>query len=65
MGGIVISLIFSWKVALVALAFVPFSLIGAAINAKVEWKENENSQDLSEGKAKNFKSADLLATDAI
>ncbi len=65
MGGIVISLIFSWKVALVALAFVPFSLIGAAINAKVEWKENENSQDQSEGKAKNFKSADLLATDAI
>jgi len=40
-------------------------LIGAAINAKVEWKENENSQDQSEGKAKNFKSADLLATDAI
>ena len=40
-------------------------MIGAAINAKVEWKENENSQDQSEGKAKNFKSADLLATDSI
>lgn len=36
LGGVVIAFIFSWKVALVALAVTPFMIFGAVISAKVD-----------------------------
>jgi ABC-type multidrug transport system fused ATPase/permease subunit len=44
LGGIVLAFIFSWKVALVALAIVPFMVIGSAISAKVN-KAKSETQD--------------------
>ena len=35
-GGVVLAFIFSWKVALVALAIAPFMTFGAIISAKVD-----------------------------
>jgi ATP-binding cassette, subfamily B (MDR/TAP), member 1 len=36
LGGIIFAFIFSWKVALVAIAIAPFMMVGAVIGAKVE-----------------------------
>lgn len=50
LGGIVLSFIFSWKVALVSLAIVPFMIIGSAINAKftkAQTEENPNKEKQS------------------
>jgi ABC-type multidrug transport system fused ATPase/permease subunit len=35
-GGIVLAFIFSWKVALVALAVTPFMIVGGIIGAKID-----------------------------
>ncbi len=35
-GGIILSFIFSWKVALVAVAMTPFMIVGAVIGSKID-----------------------------
>jgi len=56
--GIVIGFIYSWRVALVALACSPFMMLGGAINAKFQ-------AGMDSGSEEQYKSANLLAGDAI
>jgi len=56
-SGVVIGFIFSWRVALVALALTPFMMMGGSIAAKID------KQDMVDNK--DSKNADLLASDAI
>jgi ABC-type multidrug transport system fused ATPase/permease subunit len=35
-GGIILAFIFSWKVALVAIAMTPFMIVGAIIGSKID-----------------------------
>jgi ABC-type multidrug transport system fused ATPase/permease subunit len=69
LGGIILAFIFSWKVALVACAIVPFMVIGGIISAKVEISSNGGSEEKGDikGKVKQSEAvmADLLANDAI
>ena len=53
----IIGFIFSWRVALVALALTPFMMMGGSIAAKIDKNDIVDNKD-----AKN---ADLLASDAI
>lgn len=76
LGGIVLAMIFSWKVALVAIAISPLMIIGGVIGAKVD-ASNAGSDDDSksiakssddkkdQAKEKNVLSPELLANDAI
>ena len=55
--GVIIGFLFSWRVALVALAITPFMTIGGAIQAKIDKQDNFSS--------KEEKEADLLSNDCI
>jgi ABC-type multidrug transport system fused ATPase/permease subunit len=35
-GGIILAFVFSWKVALIAIAMTPFMVVGAVIGAKID-----------------------------
>lgn len=72
-GGIVISFIFTWKVALVSLACSPFLVIGGVIGAMFD-KDNAGGSDSNKEMVKNtdknekkssVQSPELLANDAI
>lgn len=56
--GLVVGFIFSWRTMLVALACMPFMMIGGAVEAKFQ-------KGFSETDEKDFKEANLLAGDAI
>jgi ATP-binding cassette subfamily B (MDR/TAP) protein 1 len=56
-SGVIIGFIFSWRVALVALALTPFMMMGGSIAAKID------KQDMVDNK--DAKKADMLASDAI
>lgn len=60
-GGIILSFIFSWKVALVAVAMTPFMIVGAVIGSKIDQQVNSRGTD----EKKTVSSGDLLANDAI
>jgi ATP-binding cassette subfamily B (MDR/TAP) protein 1 len=56
--GVTLGMIFTWKLALIALACVPFIIFGGLINAKLH-------SGMSEFDDKAYKDANLLAGDAI
>lgn len=73
-GGIIIALIFSWKVALVAIAVSPLMIIGGVIGAKIDagnaGSDNDSNQiikndETQKSKDKTVLSPELLANDAI
>lgn len=56
-SGVIIGFIFSWRMALVALALTPFMMMGGSIAAKID------KQDMVSNKDAN--NADLVASDSI
>jgi len=56
--GIVIGFCYNWRVSLVALGCVPFTVIGGAINTKFQTGYSGNDED-------SYKEANLIAGDAI
>jgi ABC-type multidrug transport system fused ATPase/permease subunit len=71
-GGIVIAFIFTWQVALVALAIAPFMMAGGIIGAKIDAQNAGNDEvSITEKKEKDAASRtgandpNLLANDAI
>jgi ABC-type multidrug transport system fused ATPase/permease subunit len=42
-GGIILAFVFSWKVALIAIAMTPFMIVGAIIGSKIDQQVNSGS----------------------
>lgn len=74
LGGLIIAFIFAWQVALVALAVVPFMVIGGIISAKMDAQNAGNDEEGTEFGSQKKKemdikkqamNPDLLANDSI